>query len=254
VAPVAASRNVPDEPITVTLSRNGWIRSRQGHGLDPAQIAWKAGDEPLAVLETRTVNGIVVLDTMGRAYTIRGADVPGGRGDGVPVTTLIDLQGGAKVAQAICGEPAQKFLVAGSGGYGFVASLEDMLARQRAGKAFMTLLPGEEPLLPVPLTAGQDHVTALSSRGRLLVFPLADMREVPRGRGVIIIGLDRDETLAAIGLAPPGKVVLNGVNRLGRAVTVTIQGDELTKHQLHRARKGSLVGQRIKITGFATAT
>ena len=254
VAPVAVSRNVPDEPITVTLSRNGWIRSRQGHGLDAAQFAWKAGDEPLAVLETRTVNGVVVLDTMGRAYTIRGADIPGGRGDGVPVTTLIDLQGGAKVAQAICGEPAQKFLVAGSGGYGFVASLDDMVARQRAGKAFMTLLPGEEPLPPVPLAAGQDHVAALSSRGRLLVFPLAEMREVPRGRGVIIIGLDREETLAAIGLAPTGKVVLQGTNRLGRAVTVTIEGDDLTKHQLHRARKGSLVGQKIRITGFVSAT
>ena len=86
------------------------------------------------------------------------------------------------------------------------------------------------------------------------MFPLAEMREVPRGRGVIIIGLDGDETLAAIGLAPPGKVVLQGTNRLGRAVTVTIEGDELAKHLLHRARKGSLVGQKIKITGFAPAT
>ena len=254
VAPVAVSRNVPDEPITVTLSRNGWIRSRQGHALDAAQFAWKAGDAPLAILETRTVDGVVVLDTLGRAYTIRGADIQGGRGDGVPVTTLIDLQPGARVAQAICGEPAQKFLVAGTGGYGFIASLEDMVARQRAGKVFMTLLPGEEPLPPVPLAAGQDHVAALSSRGRLLVFPLAEMRAVPRGRGVIIIGLDREETLAAIGLAPAGRVVLQGVNRLGRQVTVAIEGDELARHLLHRARKGSLVGQKIKVTGFAVQT
>ena len=95
---------MPDEPLTVTLSRNGWIRSRQGHGLDATQFAWKAGDGPLAILETRTVHPVVVLDTLGRAYTIRASDIPGGRGDGVPVTTLIELQPGAKVAQAICGD------------------------------------------------------------------------------------------------------------------------------------------------------
>jgi topoisomerase-4 subunit A len=253
VAPVAASRAVPDEPITVTLSRNGWIRSRQGHGLDPAQFAWKQGDGPLAVLETRTVDGIVVLDTNGRAYTVRGADIPGGRGDGVPVTTLIDLQPGARVAHAICGDPAQKFLVAGTGGYGFVATLGDMIARQRGGRAFMTLEPDEAPLAPVPLAPGLDHVAALSSRGRLLVFPLAEMREVPRGRGVIVIGLDRDETLAAIGLATAQRVVLTGTNRLGRPATVAIEGEDLRKHQLRRARKGALVGQKLRISGFGAA-
>jgi topoisomerase-4 subunit A len=88
----AIARTVPDEPLTITLSRNGWIRSRQGHGLDPTQFTYKAGDSALAVMETRTVHPVVILDTQGRAYTIRASDVPGGRGDGVPVTTLIELQ------------------------------------------------------------------------------------------------------------------------------------------------------------------
>jgi topoisomerase-4 subunit A len=251
VAPtMAASRSVPDEPITVTLSKNGWIRSRQGHGLDAAQFGWKAGDAALAILETRTVNGIVVLDTGGRAYTIRGAEIPGGRGDGVPVTTLVDVQPGARITQALCGEPGQKFLVAGTGGYGFVAAFDDMVARQRAGRAFMTLEPGEEPLAPVPLAAGLDHVAALSSRGRLLVFPLAEVREVPRGRGVILIGLDEGETLAAIGLATATRVVLHGTNRLGRPAVVAVEGDELAKHLRRRARKGSLVAPKLKLTGI----
>jgi topoisomerase-4 subunit A len=251
VAPVAIALNVPDEPITVTLSRNAWIRSRQGHALDASQFAWKAGDGPLAVLETRTVSPVAVLDTKGRAYTIRGADIPGGRGDGVPVTTLIDLAPGAKVVAAICSAPEQKFLVAGSGGYGFVATFDDMVSRQRAGKAFMTLEPDEEPIAPVPLTEGLDHVAALSSRGRLLVFPLAEMREMPRGRGVIVMGLDGDEKLVAIGLATAQRVVLQGTNRVGRQVTVSIEGDALAKHLLHRARKGSRVAQKLTVTGFA---
>ena len=251
VAPTVVTRTVPDEPVTITLSRNGWIRSRQGHGLDASQFAYKAGDAPLAVLETRTVSAIVVLDTQGRAYTIRASEIPGGRSDGVPVTTLIDLQSGARVSQAIAGLPEQKYLVAGSGGYGFVALMQDMLSRVKAGKTFMTLEPGEEPLMPVPLSAARDHVAALSSNGRLLVFGLDEMREVPRGRGVIIMGLDRGERLVAVALTGASRVVVQGTNRAGRTISAVIEGDELAKHVLRRARKGSLVGRRIKSTGFA---
>ena len=250
VAPVVLSRTVPDEPVTITLSRHGWIRARQGHGLDAAQFTYKAGDGPLAVLETRTVNPVVVLDTAGRAYAIRAADVPGGRGDGVPVTTLVELQSGAKVAQAIVGENDQRFLVTGTGGNGFVAKLEDMVSRVKAGKAFMALEPGEEPLPPVPLATGLTHVAALSSKGRLLVFPLDEMREMERGRGVIVMGLDADERLLAVGLCTATRVVLQGMNRLGRTVVQVIEGEDLNKHLLRRARKGSLVSRKLRLAGF----
>ena len=250
VAPAVFERVVPDEPITVTLSRHGWIRSRQGHGLAADQFAYKAGDGALAVLQIRTVSSVVVLDTMGRAYTIRASEIPGGRGDGVPVTTLIDLQGGARVAQAISGSTEQKFLVTGTGGYGFVATLADMVSRVRPGKAFMTLDDGETPLAPVALAPGLDHVAALSSRGRLLVFGLDEMREVPRGRGVIVMGLDDGETLAAAGLVPANRVVLHGTNRLGRPAQQVLDGEELAKYKLRRARKGALVPKRLKVTGF----
>jgi topoisomerase IV subunit A len=253
VAPVAVTRSVPDEPVTITLSRNGWIRSRQGHGLDVAQFTYKSGDAPLAVLETRTVQPIVVLDTMGRAYTIRASEVPGGRGDGVPVTTLIELQPSARVAHALAAPPEQKFLVAGSGGYGFVATFQDMVSRVRAGRAFMTLEEGETPIAPVPLRPGVDHVAALASSGRLLVFPLDEMREVPRGRGVIMIGLDDGETLIAATLTTRRRVVLAGTNRAGRPVTQAIEGDALARHLLRRARKGAMPERRIKATGFAGA-
>jgi len=250
VEPLAVNRVVPDEPITVTLSRHGWIRSRQGHGLDATQFAYKAGDGPLAVLETRTINAIVVIDTGGRAYTIRASEIPGGRGDGVPVTTLIELASGQKVAQAIAGSTEQRYLVAGSGGYGFIATFADMVSRVKAGKAFMTLEDKEEPLPPIALSAALDHVAALSSRGRLLVFELDEMREMPRGRGVIIMGLDDDERLSAIGLTSGERVVLQGTNRVGRAIVQVIEGEELARHKLRRARKGSLVAKRMKVTGF----
>jgi len=251
VTPAAPALTVLDEPVTITLSRHGWIRARQGHGLDPSQFAYKAGDSALAVLETRTVHPIVLLDTQGRAYTVRASEVPGGRGDGVPVTTLIDLTAGAKVVQAMSGVPEQKYLVAGSGGYGFVATLADMVSRVKAGKAFMTLEPDEEPIAPVALTPGLTHVAALSSRGRLLVFGLDEMREVPRGRGVIVLGLNPDERLVAVGLSDGRKVLLQGTSRAGKPVIAVLEGDDLARHVLRRARKGSLVEKRIKATGFA---
>jgi topoisomerase IV subunit A len=254
VAPVVVSRTVPDEPVTITVSRHGWIRSRQGHGLDVTQFAYKAGDAALAVLETRSVNPILVLDTKGRAYTIRASDIPGGRGDGVPVTTLIELHAGAKVAQAISAPPEQKYLVAGSGGYGFIAAVQDMVSRMKAGKAFMALEENEQPLAPVAMSAGFDHVAALSANGKLLVFPVEEMREVPKGRGVIIMGLDRTEKLISVGFTTSSKVVVHGTNRVGKATVAVIEGTELTKHLLHRARKGCLVAHKMKPTEVAYGT
>ncbi|MFO1413844.1 MAG: DNA topoisomerase IV subunit A [Burkholderiales bacterium] len=250
VAPTVVSRSVPDEPITVTLSRQGWIRSRQGHGLDVTQFGWKTGDGPLAILEMRTVQPLVVLDTQGRAYAIRGADVPGGRGDGVPVTTLIELQSGARVAHAFTAAPEQPYLVAGTGGYGFVATFSDMLARVKAGKAFMSLQPDEEPVAPAPIRAGCDHVAAMAKSGKLLVFPLADMRTLASGRGVIVMGLDDGDALAAVGVFPAKRVVVRGANRNGREIDVVLEGDDLARHMMHRARKGVKLAQKVKFSGF----
>ncbi len=105
-------------------------------------------------------------------------------------------------------------------------------------------------MTPVPLVPGADHVAALSSNGKLIVFPLAEMREVPRGRGVIVMRLDDKETLVAVALVTKGKVVVRGTNRLGRPVDLAVEGEALAKHLLPRARKGALVAPKLKVTGF----
>ncbi|HVK56342.1 MAG TPA: DNA topoisomerase IV subunit A [Burkholderiales bacterium] len=248
VEPVAITQSVPDEPVTITLSRNGWIRSRQGHGLDATQFAYKAGDSAFAVMETRTVQPVIVLDTKGRAYTIRASDIPGGRGDGVPITTLIELQAGAQVAQAVSTVPEQKYLVAGSGGYGFIASVQDMSSRLKAGKAFMTLDEDDSPIAMAPLSPGLDHVAALSAKGKLLVFRLDELKEMPRGRGVIIMALDKGEKLISVGLTSRSKVVIAGVSRSGKETLLEITGADLTKHRLQRARKGYALACKMKPT------
>ena len=246
VAPAVLVQSAPDEPVTITLSRNGWIRSRQGHGLDATQFGYKAGDSAFAVMETRTVLPVIVLDTQGRAYTVRAADVPGGRGDGVPLTTLIDLQAGAKVAQALSAPTELKVLLAGTGAYGFITTIGEMVSRVRAGKALMTLESEERPLAPCLLTAEDAEVAVLSEGGRLLLFGMAEMKEMPRGRGVILMGLEAGESVLSVCTLDSRGLVVEGPARGGALAEVTLGSAELERYRLHRARKGSRLETRVK--------
>ena len=250
VAPVVAGEiSVPDEPVTVILSKNGWVRARQGHGIDPNAISYKAGDFPMLVAESRTTWPLVIIDTNGRAYSVRVSDLPGGRGDGAPITTMIELQDGAKVAQALTAEPETKYLFTGSGGYGFVASVSDLVSRQKAGKAFMSLEKGEKPLTPVK-TQGAT-LCAVSAAGRLLLFPLADIKEMSKGRGLMVMDLDKSDEMVGVTVNYGNFVTLEGAGRGGKTGSVTIEGAELDSHRGKRANKGQLIAAKLKPTGIS---
>ncbi|MBX3667940.1 MAG: DNA topoisomerase IV subunit A [Rhodocyclaceae bacterium] len=240
---------VVDEPVTVLLSRHGWVRARQGHGLDPAAINWKTGDAPLLVAESRTTWPLVLIDTEGRAYSVRVADLPGGRGDGAPIASMLELQGGAKIACALSAAPDTQYLFANSGGYGFVASLSDLVSRVKAGKAFMTLEKGELVLPPAPLSG--NHVAALATDGYVLVFRLDEMKVMTKGRGVIIMHLAEQQTLAAITLYDGKHLTLSGEGRGGKPQELTLSGADLERHRTARARRGSALQGRFKPKGFA---
>ena len=250
VAPTAVTEiSVPDEPVTVIVSKNGWVRTRQGHGIDPNSITYKSGDFPFFVAESRTVHPLVLLDTKGRAYSLRVSDLPGGRGDGVPVSTLIELQDGAKVAQAISDLPEAKYLFAGSGGYGFVASVADLVSRQKAGKSFMSLDDGELPIKPAKVTGST--LNAITTAGRLLLFPAAEIPEMSKGRGNKIIDLDKKDTLAAVLLNYGNTLTVEGAGRGGKESKTHIDGKALDPYRGKRANKGQYIESKIKPTGLA---
>ena len=280
VAPVTAAEvAIPDEPVTVILSENGWVRSRQGHGIDPASIAYKSGDRPLLVMEARTVWPLVIIDSHGRAYSVRIADLPGGRGDGVPITTLIDFQEGGKLAQALTDAPEAQYLFANSGGYGFIASIADLVSRNRAGKAFMTLEKGEKTLVPAKVGAAPSQAdappvggsepglrawgankvgaggtaAAISQAGRLLVFPLAEMKTMSKGRGLIIQSIGPKEQLVAVAIGDGAAFTVTGIGRAGKATEYRITAKELANHLGSRARKGQQIASKIKPTGLAAS-
>ncbi|MRR50047.1 MAG: DNA topoisomerase IV subunit A [Rhodocyclaceae bacterium] len=250
VAPVSiAEVAIPDEPVTVILSQNGWVRTRQGHGIDPNSISYKAGDYPMLVLESRTVWPLVVIDTLGRAYSVRVADLPGGRGDGVPIATLIELQDGAKLAQALTDAPETQYLFANSAGYGFIASVADLVSRNRAGKAFMSLNKGEKPLTPARVVG--DTVAAISQTGRLLVFPLAELKAMPKGRGLIVQEIGAKDELAAVAVNAGLSITIHGHGRGGKATEFVVAAKELPAYRGGRARKGQPITAKIKPVGLS---
>lgn len=246
VAPIASTEiSVADEPVTVILSRNGWIRSRQGHGLDAAAISYKAGDFAFALLETRTTWPLIVIDTHGRAYTIKVSDLPGGRGDGVPIATLVEFQDSGKPAQVVSDDPATTWLFANSGGYGFLCSVADATSRQRAGKAFMALEKGEKVLAPAKVFG--EWIAAASENGRILVFPRAEMKTQSGGRGVIVMALDEGEALSAVAVPPDDAVLtVEGGGRGGKTTTIELKPIQRESLRHRRARKGAPLAPRIK--------
>jgi topoisomerase-4 subunit A len=243
--PVAAvEAPVLDEPVTVLLSKNGWVRTRQGHGIDPQTLTWKSGDAAFLVAEARTTWPLILIDSTGRAFSVRIGELPGGRGDGVPITTLIELAPGARIAQALADDPASDYFFANSGSYGFITRLEELVTRQRAGKAFMTLEDKEAVLAPAKIFG--DWLAAASGNGRLLYFPRAEMKVMPRGRGMIVMGLDEKEELAAICCPPTDAVLVAGIGRGGKEIELLVKGLALEACRGKRARKGDTLAPRIK--------
>ena len=227
---------VVDEPVTIMLSKNGWIRSRQGHGVDRNSIAWKAGDGEFSVIETRTVSPVVLMDTEGRCYSFDASIVPGGKGDGIPVSSIIDVQNGAKLLHALSGKDEDKFLFTTSNSYGFIAPLKGLVARPKAGKAFMKPEDGATINQPIKLDTST-HVAVTSSENKLLVFSLAEINEYPNGgKGVKMMDIPNKATLVRVELSDG-----TSASATIRGKAKVIAGEDLTKYLQKRAKKGTLV-------------
>jgi topoisomerase-4 subunit A len=244
---------VEDEPVTVIVSDKGWVRARQGHGIDVSQLTFKQGDALYDAFECRTVDTLIVIATNGRVYSVPVSTLPSARGDGAPVTTLIELEPGARVAHIVAGHGDIALLMASKNGMGFGTRLSDMITRQRAGKSFFNLDEGDEPLRPQPVAPGVSHIACFGGKPgkeRLLVFGIDELKVLSAGgKGVILMDIEKGEALIT------ALAIGHGGIEVTREFRGKLMQDNMSLRSLHeyegkRARKGkqfAVSGKNISI-------
>ncbi|WP_119967377.1 DNA topoisomerase IV subunit A [Simplicispira lacusdiani] len=237
---------VVDEPVTVVVSQKGWVRARTGHGHEAASFAFKAGDGLYGTFECRSVDQLLVFGHNGRVYSVPVAQLPGARGDGQPVTTLIDLEPGSAIAHYFAGPSTAQLLLASTGGYGFLATVENMVSRQRGGKAFITVGEGETVCAPshAAHTSGSQplapatHVACASAGGRILTFEIGELKALEKGgRGLMLIDLEAKDQLAGAA-AYTRSIRIEGVGRGGKPREEQLEIRSLNNARAARGRKG----------------
>ncbi len=248
-------QKVADEPVTVIISEKGWVRARTGIGHDPAQFTFKAGDSLYGAFECRTVDTLLGFGDNGKVYSVPVAALPNARGDGVPITTLVDLSGGARLLHYFAGNGDKQLLLASDAGYGFIAKAGDMVSRLKGGKSFITLDEGDKPLPPTVVVDGASAVAVISEKSNLLVFGMDEMKVLSNGgRGVILMDLaDKEKLVAACAITDKG-VTVQGIGNAQKAKEDRMGPTALAPHFGKRARKGKPMPVRIKPTGLAPNT
>jgi len=250
-----AEQKIVDEPVTVIVSEKGWVRARTGVGHDPAQFTFKAGDSLGYTFECRTVDNLLCIGDNGKAYSVPVAALPGARGDGVPITTLVDLSGGGRILYYFAGHADTRLLLSTSAGFGFIAKAGDMATRLKGGKSFITLDDGAVPLAPRVVQDNAGAVACLSEKGRVLVFGIDEMKVLTNGgRGVTLMELEPKETLLAAQPISPKGVNVSGTWAGDKPRTVELFGVGLEPHFGKRARKGKPLSAKLKAKDLGMRT
>ena len=229
------TQTMVDEPITLIVSEKGWIRARTGHHLDLGQTSFKEGDALAQVIETRTVWPILLLDNQGRVYNIDAAELPSGRGDGAPLGSLVDLQAGAAPVCIISDTLESQYLLSNSGGYGFISTLKDLLSRGRGGKACLTL-HGKEVPLPAVACDQQTTIILATCESRLLAYPLIEIKNMAKGRGLQLIALNGDDVLQQCHSTNADKITVHSQGKRGGQHQDSIAISAITAKRGHKGK------------------
>ena len=230
------------DPITVVLSDKGWIRAAKGHDIDPEGLSYKAGDSFRLAARGKTNQPLVLLDDTGRAYTLAAHNLPSARGQGEPVTGRVNVAAGAQMAGLMLAQPTKRYLLASDGGYGFVAQLEALTGKNKAGKAVLSVPKGCCVMPPIEVPEGEGlWVASVSNEGRLLLFPLDQLPEMSKGKGNKMLDIPgpraarREEFLRDIAIVPEGgELIIHAGKR-----KLTLKADDLAYYRGERGRRGS---------------
>ena len=244
-----------EEPVTVIISAKGWVRARQGHGHDARQFNFKTGDELAGAYEVKTTDQLHALASNGRVYSIPVAGLPSARGDGVPVTSFVELEAGSQILHAFAASADAGVLLATEKGFGLTCVAGDWQSRMKAGKHFLTLEEGDVPLPPVLFDASRTDATVVclsdgqggGDKGRVLAYPVSEVKTLHKGgRGVTMMGLEKKEKLRQVIVAADTGLVVTGTGRMAKPQSRTMSTREIAANIGTRGRKGKQLDPRWK--------
>lgn len=237
---------VVEEPVSVVISQKGWLRSRQGHGHDPANFNFKAGDALYDIIECKSTDELVAFSTSGRVYTVPVASLPSSRGDGQPITSMVETENGSRITHMIAAAAQQRYLLGTAKGYGFITTLGDMTTRQKSGKQFLSLDKDDALMKPIMLRDTDEYLAMLTAKGRFLMVALSELKTLSGGgRGTILMGLDTGDGLVQWLAAGPSGIRAAGVYR-NKETVLELSLDDLADYIGKRARKGKALSLKVK--------
>ncbi len=235
---------VSSEPVTVVLSQRGFARAAKGHEVDALSLSYKSGDGYLAAAQGRSNQLAMFIDSTGRVYSVIAGTLPSARGQGEPLSSRFKPPDGAEFCGAMIGDNDQKYLLASDAGYGFVATLEDLVTRNKAGKAILRVPPGGKAVVPAQIPADTEClIAAVSSIGRLLMFEMDELPELAKGKGNKLINIPTkkykagEEKLVAAAVVPEdGDLQVYCGSRI-----MTIKWNDSDPYYGERALRGGLL-------------
>ena len=226
----------PAEPVTVVLSQAGWIRAARGADIDARTLSYRSGDSYLYQAAGKSSQRVYLLDNTGRSYALAAASLPSARGQGEPLNSRLSPPAGSRFVDMLMGVDEQRIVLASTAGYGFVSELGNLDSGAKAGKTLLNVADGEAlPVLLVPSAAEQ--LAVLSSRGRILLFPLADLPNLPKGKGNKLMALDTGETVLGLTALAEGA----GLQVISGGRTLTLKPADLVHYRGKRASRGHLL-------------
>ncbi len=233
---------LPSEPVTVVISDKGWARCAKGHDVDASGLSYKAGDGFKAAAAGRSNQYAVFIDSTGRSYSLAAHSLPSARGQGEPLTGRLTPPPGASFECVLLPDDEALYVIASDAGYGFVVKGEDLQAKNKAGKALLSLPAGARVVAPRPLASREDDwLAAVTTEGRLLVFPVRDLPQLGKGKGNKIIGIpgervaSREEYLVDLAVLPAGATL---VLQAGKR-TLSLKAEDLEHYKGERGRRGN---------------
>ena len=236
---------VPAEPVTVVLSKMGWIRSAKGHDIDPASMNYKQGDKFLVAAKGRSNQQVILFDSAGRTYTLLAHTLPSARGQGEPVTGRFNSPANARFLSLIMGKGDENYFLSTSYGYGFICKASDMQSRSKAGKVTLTVPAGAKVLPPIALSSVQEDclIAAVTSEGNLLIISASGLPQLAKGKGNKIINIPAkklkagEESVTHMAVLCEGEKLIVHAGRKHK----TIQKEELDRYKGERGRRGKLL-------------